>query len=68
MKIVTNWKKVWGELDDNLWKIEGQFEKDMRKKYGPHEGIGSYYMSSEDYWQYQKKFIQRFVKKHSTIK
>ena len=68
MRIVTDWKKVWEDLDDGYWKIGMQFEKDMRKKHGPHEGFGEYYMDDDSRWAYEKKFIQKLVKKYSTIK
>jgi hypothetical protein len=67
MRILISWKKVWEELDNDHWKLGIQFEKDMRKKYGPHEGLGEYYMSDENRWEYEKKFIQKLVKKYSTI-
>jgi hypothetical protein len=67
MRILISWKKVWEELDNDHWKLGIQFEKDMRKKYGPHEGLGEYYMNDEARWEYEKKFIQRLVKKHSTV-
>jgi hypothetical protein len=66
--ISIDWKKVWEELDNTHWKIRIQFEKDMRKKHGPHEGLGEYHMNDESLWEYEKKFIQRLVKKYSTIK
>jgi hypothetical protein len=66
--ISIDWKKVWEELDNTHWKIRIQFEKDMRKKHGPHEGLGEYHMNDESRWEYEKKFIQRLVKKYSTIK
>ena len=67
MRILISWKKVWDELDNTNWKIPIQFEKDMRKKHGLHEGLGAYYMNDETRWEYEKKFIQRLVKKHSTV-
>ena len=66
--ISIDWKKVWEELDNTHWKIRIKFEKDMRKKHGPHEGLGEYHMNDESLWEYEKKFIQRLVKKYSTIK
>ena len=66
--ISIDWKKVWEELDNTHWKIRIKFEKDMRKKHGPHEGLGEYHMNDESRWEYEKKFIQRLVKKYSTIK
>jgi hypothetical protein len=52
-----DWKNLWEEFDEKLDDLEEEFQSNMVSLHGE----GYYHKNPDDYWDSQKKLIQRLV-------